>query len=86
MNHGEIINLDITRWDPLVSGNMNVSSAWKIAKVADPFTEVPGFTTAPSGFRLWIEAYRRASANLPDSDDRDQQATAASTNGRIEPF
>lgn len=57
-------HLDITRWDPLVSGNMNVSSAWKIAKVADPFTEVPGFTTAPSGFRLWIEAYRRASANL----------------------
>jgi hypothetical protein len=67
----------------LVTGSTLAGISWRAA-VAHRSVESASLTTAPGGFRLLPKTFRKGIGQSSNAEDRDQQATAASTHGRIE--
>jgi hypothetical protein len=68
----------------LVSENILASTARNVAVIAHWSVEPAGLTTAPGGFRLLPKTFRKGIGQSSNAENRDQQATAASTYWRIE--
>jgi hypothetical protein len=73
------------RWDPLVA-NKVLGVLQRFTGIGTRYAEAPSFTTSPSGFRLRAKTGREGVGQSQNSDNRNQQATAATSNRRIQPF
>ena len=67
----------------MVSGNILANTAWNVAVIAHRSVEPASLTTAPGGFRLLPKTFRKGIGQSSNAENRDQQATAASTYWRI---